>query len=189
MGKLENEDLKQLIKGNSLVLNRLYSDVFPKITNYVLVNKGNKEDAEDVFQKVLMQIIVRYKTKPFVLHTSFDGFVFIAAMNLWRRELNKRKRIVTNDTVIELDIRDDDDLVLASFEQEKWEFFQEKLNDVSVNCKELLQLFFKKISYKEIMIQLGYKSDNVVRQRVFNCKSQLTKSIKNDVRFNQLKEL
>lgn len=188
MIKDTEEVLKQLIKGDDSVIYKLYKDVFPKIKSYVFKNKGNREDAEDVFQKVLMQVIARYKTKPFVLHTSFDGFIYMAAMNLWRRELNKRKKVITKDSFFELD-NGDDDIVLSSFEQEKWEFFQEKLQEISEKCRELLQFFFKKVPYKVIMNRLGYKSDNVVRQRIFNCKSQLTKSIQNDNRFNQFKEI
>jgi len=78
---------------------------------------------------------------------------------------------------------------MATLEQEKWELFQEKLTQLSGNCKQLLQLFFQKVPYKDIVEKLGYNTDNVVRQRIFNCKSQLTKLIKKDSRYKQIKEL
>lgn len=184
MSDVTIDQLSELAKGNRKIINNLYINVFPKIKSYVMKNNGYSEDAEDVFQKVLIQVIARYKNKPFEIKSTLDGFLYVAASNLWKRELNKRKREVTNDKVIEL-LSEEDDIVMASLEQEKWELFQEKLNDISENCKALLKLFFKKVPYKEIVVQLGYKTDNVVRQRIFNCKSQLTKAIQNDARFNE----
>ena len=185
----DNESLlKDVALGDKNTLQRLYTVVFPKIHSFVLKNNGEQEDAEDVFQKALMQIIARYKVKGLAIDSSFEGFLFTACRNLWRRELNKRKKVVTNQEVVEL-YDEADDMTAATLEQEKWELFQEKLTELSENCRTLLQLFFKKTPYIEIVEKLGYNSDNVVRQRIFNCKSQLTKMITNDIRFKHLKEI
>ncbi|WP_299837655.1 sigma-70 family RNA polymerase sigma factor [uncultured Tenacibaculum sp.] len=180
--------VKEIASGNRKILQQLYTSVFPKIRSYILKNNGNTQDAEDIFQKVLIQVIARYKTNPFQIKSTIEGFLYIAGSNLWKRELNKRKNKVTNDKAFEL-LSDDDDIVLAALEQEKWDLFQEMLNSISENCKKLLQLFFKKVPYKKIVDQLGYKTDNVVRQRIFNCKAQLTKAIQNDARYKELKGL
>ncbi|MDY8137834.1 sigma-70 family RNA polymerase sigma factor [Aquimarina sp. 2201CG5-10] len=184
----ENNRLAALANGDKDVIQDLYQKVFPKIMGFVLKNNGDQNDAEDVFQKALLQLIARYKVKSFVIESSFDGYVFTVCRNLWRRELNKSKRMVTNETVIELS-SEEDDMTMATLEQEKWELFQEKLSALSDTCRQLLELFFKKIPYKDMVEKLGYSSDNVVRQRIFNCKKQLTKLIQKDTRYNQLKEL
>ncbi|WP_299439703.1 sigma-70 family RNA polymerase sigma factor [uncultured Aquimarina sp.] len=184
----DNDQLKQLVTGDKKVIQDLYIKGFPKIRSFVLNNKGNEADAEDVFQKALVQLIARYRTKEFVIESTLEGYFYTVCKNLWRRELNKQKRIVTNDAIIER-AKEAEDMTMATLEQEKWELFQEKLEQLSDNCKQLLQLFFQKIPYKDIVDKLGYNSDNVVRQRIFNCKSQLTKLIKKDSRYNQIKEL
>lgn len=184
----EKDQLKQLVTGDTKLMQDLYKKEFPKIRSFVLANNGDIADAEDVFQKALMQLIARYKVKPFVIESSFSAYFYIVCRNLWRRELNKQKRIVTNDEVMEHS-KEAEDMTMATLEQEKWELFQEKLIELSDNCKQLLQLFFQKVPYKDIMEKLGYNTDNVVRQRIFNCKSQLTKLIKSDTRYNQIKEL
>jgi len=74
----------------------------------------------------------------------------------------------------------------ATLEQEKWELFHEKLETISVNCREILKMFFNKLSSKEIKEKLEYGSEATVRQRVFKCKAQLIKIIKSDGRFRQL---
>ncbi|MHA7057880.1 RNA polymerase sigma factor [Aquimarina sp. M1] len=184
----EKDRLTQLVTGDKEVIHNLYQKEFPKVRSFVLSNKGDIADAEDIFQKALMQLIARYKVKPLAIEGSFEGYFFVVCRNLWRRELNKQKRIVTNNEVVELS-KEAEDLTMAILEQEKWELFQEKLAQLSDNCKQLLQLFFQKVPYKEIVEKLGYSTDNVVRQRIFNCKSQLTKLIKSDARYNQIKEL
>lgn len=180
--------LQQITAGNKVIIKQMYQEVFPKIKSFVLKNSGGTADAEDIFQKALMQLIARYKTKPFTIESSFEAYLFGVCRNLWLREINKQKRMVTNDNVIELN-REEEDMTMAALEQEKWELFQEKLTMISDKCKQLLLLFFKKIPRKDIATQLGYNSDNVVRQRIFNCKSQLTKAIQKDDRYHQLKEL
>ncbi|MBW1297466.1 RNA polymerase sigma factor [Aquimarina litoralis] len=188
MSENEKDLLKLLVSGDKTVIQDLYIHQFPKIRSFILSNSGTVSDAEDIFQKALLQLIARYKVKAFVIEGSFSGYFYAVCRNLWRRELNKQKRIVTNDELIERN-KEAEDMTMASLEQEKWELFQEKLAELSDNCKQLLQMFFKKIPYKEIVEKLGYNNDNVVRQRIFNCKSQLTKLIKKDTRFNQIKEL
>jgi len=93
-----------------------------------------------------------------------------------------------DDGVMELQ-SEERDMALATLEQERWELFAEKLELISENCKKVLQLFFAKISYNEIVKRLGYSSETVARQRVFKCKSKLTQTIINDQRYNSLKEL
>ncbi len=180
--------LKALLDNDSKVITEIYATVFPKVKKFVLQNKGQQVDAEDIFQKALMQIAVRYRREPFEIKSSFEAYVFTACKNLWRRELNKSKTRVTEDGVMELK-SEEGDMALATLEQERWELFTEKLEMISENCKKVLQLFFAKISYSEIVKKLGYSSETVVRQRVFKCKAKLIETVKNDNRYNSLKEL
>ena len=46
--------------------------------------EGNTTDAEDIFQKALLQIVVRYKKEKFQIKTSFEGYLFTVCKNLWR---------------------------------------------------------------------------------------------------------
>ena len=96
--------------------------------------------------------------------------------------------MVTNDAIKEQG-SEERELARSILEQERWEFFQEKLEEISGNCKEILKRFFNKMPYKQIAEELDYNSESVVRQRVFKCKNKLTETIKKDVRFKELKEL
>ncbi len=180
--------LVALANGDSEVIMTIYKENFPKVKSFVLRNKGQLEDAEDIFQKALLQIAVRYKKEPFIITSSFEGYLFTVCKNLWRRELNKSKKKVTGDGFFE-PMDNERDMALATLEQERWELFTECLNKISENCKIILQLFFARTPYSVIVEKMKYSSETVARQRVFKCKAKLTELIKNHKRYNSLKDL
>lgn len=180
--------LNALVQGDSKIILRIYKDCFPAVRKFVLRNSGKVEDAEDVFQKALIQITVRYKKDQFEIRSSFQAYLYVVCKNLWRRELNKSKLRVTSDGVVEL-VNNEIDEATALVEQKRQELFIEKLQEISENCKKILTLFFAKIPYIKIAKDHGYSSETVVRQRVFKCKKQLISLIKKDKRFDSLKDL
>jgi len=180
--------LTALIEGSSKEITSLYNEQFPKVKSFILKNKGTSEDAQDIFQKALLQIAVRYKKEKFEIKSTFEGYLFTVCKNLWRRELNKSKKKVTNSEVVEL-VGESDDMALAVLEQKRWELFKESMALISDNCKQILKLFFAKVSYKDIVEKMQYNSETVARQRVFKCKNKLMEIVKKDSRFKGLKEI
>lgn len=178
--------LEAIEKNDSSVIKTIYEQSFYGIKQFVLQNKGNSEDAEDVFQKALLQIAVRLKKEKFEIKSSFEGFLYTVCRNLWRRELNKRKNRVTNNEVIE-QVSEERDTALSYLEIKKQELFVEKLGMLSENCRNILNLFFAKVPYAEILASTEYSSETVIRQRVFKCKKKLTELIRGDVRYMKLK--
>lgn len=177
-----------LIKRKEKEILAIYTKSFPAVKKFVMQNKGAKEDAEDVFQRALLQLAVRYKKEKFEITTSFEAYLFTVCKNLWRRELNKHKKRVTNNEIFEQYVDEYEDS-LALVEQKRQELFLEKLGVLTANCKKILTLFFAKTSYAEIMKETEYNSESVIRQRVFKCKKKLTELIKKDKRYTSLKDV
>lgn len=177
-----------LIKGDSSGILQIYKLVFPKVASFVMRNSGQREDAEDIFQKTLMQIAARFKEKEVEFTSSFEAYLFTACKNQWRRTLNSQKKRVTNHNNDEpTNEYEEKAYVLA--EEEKWKLYYEKFDLLSDNCKEVLKLFFQKISYARIVEELSYSSESVARQRVFKCRNKLSSLIKKDSRFSKIKSL
>ncbi|MFK5877917.1 MAG: sigma-70 family RNA polymerase sigma factor [Flavobacteriaceae bacterium] len=183
-----NYFIEGLITKDEDIILKIYKVIFPKVLRFVVNNNGQQTDAEDIFQNALLQISVRYNKQAFEIRTNFNAYLFTVCKNLWRRELNKSKNWVTNDNIAKLQSKEED-LSLATLEQERWELFTESLNQISDNCKKILKLYFNKTPYTEIVIKMGYNSEMVVRQRVFKCKTKLTSLIKKDKRYKSLIEL
>ncbi|GAB5526933.1 MAG: hypothetical protein Roseis2KO_48050 [Roseivirga sp.] len=177
-----------LINGDTRLIGEIYEKCFPQVRSFVTRNNGTEQDAEDIFQKSLLQIAVRYRKEKFEIRGDFEGYLFTVCKNLWRRELNKSKNRVTNEPLLNL-YSEEQDNALALMEQKRFELFNEKLNLISENCRKVLTLYFAKVSYAEIVKAIGYNSETVARQRVFKCKKSLTDLIKGDRRFFSLREL
>ena len=180
--------LENISHGKQEEIVLLYQKIFPKIERYVLRNNGRLGDADDIFQRALLQLIVRYRIEPFDIHTSFENYFFMVCKNLWRRELNSNRLTIHNSDLLN-NVPDETDNAFAIVEQERHDLFTEKLAALSDNCKQLLQLFFKKTPYDVLMRKFNYNSENVVRQRIFKCKNRLVELIKKDNRYDNLKDV
>lgn len=180
--------LQSLINGDDKGIKEIYKKVYPKVRNYILSHDGSEDDAKDIMQKSLLQLLARAQATDFKIKSSFDGYFVTIAKNLWRRAAKMSKSRVTNEGVLDL-VHEEREIALAAYEQEKWELFQEKLSEISQNCREVLTFFFNKVPYIDIAKKLGYATENTVRQRIFKCKSKLKEAIYSDKRYNELKEL
>lgn len=177
--------IELLCNGDSQTLKALYRDFFPKFRGFVLKNSGSSEDAEEVFQNALFQLIARAKTSGVQINSSFESYLFVVCKNLWFKEINSRKKQVRNDGVIELKSEDQNDLEGILY-QKRWDLFDEMLQKLSSNCQELLKAYFNKTAYSVIVETFGYANENTAFQRMFKCKKRLAELVKNDVRFKNL---
>ena len=178
--------LEGLRDGNEKIILKVYELIFPKVKNFIFNNKGGQAESEDIFQEALYQLIVRLKSSEVIIHSSFEAYFFTICKNLWRKRLTSEKKWVRNDEFTTLE-SDNTDLVTKILSEERWELFEEKLNQLSENCKALLKDYFSKVSYDAIVKKFNYTSENVAFQRIFKCKKRFGDLIKRDARYQKLK--
>lgn len=180
-----NYFIEGILHSDERVIAKIYAEYFPHVLNYVLKNSGNREDAEDLFQTALLQIAARIKVRKLqTINSPFGAYLFGACKNLWRRELKKKKKVVTIQEKVEL-VSEAHDMADALLEQEKWDLFEEKLQLLSDTCRKLMKYFFRKVPYREIIGVFSYSSEEVARQRVFKCKKRLMELIRKDSRYKR----
>jgi len=181
----ENKNyIEALVKGDEKQILDIYNLFFPKVKSFIIRNKGKEEDAKDVFHDALIYLIMKQKESPLNI-SSFEGYLFTICKNLWRSKLKNQKEWVMKDDILTLHTKEND-LSFFILEQERLEFYQEKFQLLSDNCKEILSNYFNGMNYEELMKELSYNSINVVRQRVFKCRAKITKLIKIDERYKKL---
>jgi RNA polymerase sigma factor (sigma-70 family) len=184
---MDENFLKGLQNGDEKVISFIYKNFYPKIRYFVIKNEGSSQEAEETFHNALFQLTIRLKTSTIVIKSSFEAYLFTVCKNLWRKELNAKKKWVRKEHEITHrteDKVDHGELIIA---QERWELFEEKMELLSPNCKELLKAYFAKIPYHEIVKRFQYSSENVAFQRVFKCKKRLTDLVKRDTNYQKLK--
>ena len=180
--------LNALITGDSKGILEIYELVFPSIRKHIRNNSGNQEDAEDIFQKALMHVTTKAKVKNYEPVENFEWYLYGICKNLWLKELSFRKKWSTTAEIKEFtDESYAKSMALEILENDRREVYLRNFNLLSDNCKKVLSLFLKKRKQKEIAEELGYSSETVVRQRVFKCKSKLTKIIQKDASYKRLK--
>ncbi|AXG71935.1 RNA polymerase sigma factor [Kordia sp. SMS9] len=175
--------INALITGNEKITKEIYVNVFPKIKSFILKNRGDSQDASDVFHDGLMYIIVTQREKRTEIK-SFEAYLFVICKNIWKKTL--KNKVIKSDPLTLVD--KDEELSTFIVEQELFDFYIEKFDLLSGNCKEILGSYFNGLSYEEILTEYAYASINTVRQRVFKCRTKLIKLIKEDKLFQKLKK-
>ena len=179
--------LQGLREGNKKTIRAIYDNFYPKVRSFILKNKGSEQEAKDVFHNALYQLSVRLQVSSIEITSSFEGYFFTVCKNLWRKELNSRNKWVRNEKTKTLEVGEEHNLNESFNAQERWDLFEENLKLLSDSCRRLLTLYFAKISYKEIVEEFDYASENVAFQRVFKCKKRLADLIKKHPNYKKLK--
>lgn len=175
--------IEALLTGNSSIVNKIYSKIYPKILSYIRNNKGDAEEAMDIFQEALMYIIITQKEKRTEI-LNFEAYLFVVCRNIWKKKLTNR--VIQTDVVTLVD--KDTDLAQFIVEQKYLDLYTAKFDLLSENCKEILSVYFNGATYEEIASDNDYASINTVRQRVFKCRAKLIELIKEDQEFQQLRK-
>ncbi len=175
--------LDALLTGNNLVIKEIYAKIFPKVQSYILSKKGLKIDALDIFHDALMYIIIAHKEKSLNIN-SFEAYVFVVCKNLWKKKL--KTKVINSDFHTLSDKETTQNTHIK--EREYMDFYIEKFQLLSPNCKEILSHYFNGWTYEELAQEFNYSSINTTRQRVFKCRTKLITLIKSDKRYQKLKE-
>ena len=181
----DQDFLEGLRKADNSVLRVLYDRYLPAIVRLVENNSGGRDDALDVFQDALIVLHRKAKTDDFRLTSSLSTFLYAVCRNLWMKKLNKKSfsEVSIKDTGV---YKSDEDLIDDLDKQEKYRLFKSKLNELTGNCKQILEMFLNGVDMKRIAEKLGLASVAYAKKRKFVCKEQLVKLIKNDTRYQEL---
>ncbi len=190
LNKTANKDqhyLQGLKKQGEDVLHEIYDNYFPGIKSHVINNSGNDEDAEDIFHDALIVIYRKVKNDSLELTSSFHTYLFAICKNLWLKKLKRKKRKsgVTIEDAEVLTILNDSEQEIET--TERFALYREKFQLLGADCQKLLLLYFDKTNMEDIAKAMGFGSEGYARKRKFQCKEKLTKLIKADERFNELK--
>jgi RNA polymerase sigma factor (sigma-70 family) len=174
----------------SASLKFLYRENFQVLSRYVLGNNGSEQDAEDIFQEVIVAFINLLKAGKFRGESSIRTFLFSLNKHLWLNELKRRGRALLREEKYEKSMnREDQTADLAmELEQTRGELMK-TLDLLGESCRKVLLLFyFENKSMKEMLELLPYENEQVVRNKKSKCMKKLEALVKeNSVLYNQLK--
>jgi len=183
-----NEELLSgILRHDNVILQHIYKNFYYKVNLYVKKNNGDSDDANDIFQEAVIVIYRKLKSNELVLNCSFETYLFAVCKYLWYKHLSRQKsekEIFSENIAYENDY--DHDFIEAADKNEKFKLYQKHFQMLGNDCQKLLQLFFDKVSLKQIAQIMGFNSEKYVKKRKFKCKEYLVTSIKQDLNYKKI---
>jgi len=170
------EEIKGLLEGDRLILRAIYKDHLDSVVNWVRRNKGSRQDALDVFQEGLTQLLLSAKRGKLDHVESFASYFIGTCKFIWLGRIKKEERL---SQLKEWDNGEQLYQMSKFLEQSK-----EKLSDT---CKQLLALLGKELKPKIIAEQLNMTNANTVYRRKFACFKKWRELIEADPIYHQWK--
>ncbi|MCF8369619.1 MAG: sigma-70 family RNA polymerase sigma factor [Bacteroidales bacterium] len=177
------EILEGIKNRDTKVLDFIYENFFHPVKLFVMKNSGSLEDAQDIYQDAVLVIYQKVLHENLTLTCSFKTYLYSVCRLLWLKQLEKRR--INNRTAEEagLFIELAEDIFSINEKNDRYKLYQDHFKKLSFSCQKVLELFLAKIPLKEIARILGFKSEQYVKKRKFQCKEKLIQSIKSDPNF------
>lgn len=160
----------------------LYEEYFFMIASYIQQNNGTREDAEDIFQEVVLAFLQIVKADKFRGESSVKTFLHAIARNLWLNELKKRGRQEKRNQIFgnEMPLIEPGVAKLMSKQEARRQVFT-VIDSLGETCRKiLLAFYFEDLSIQDILAKLSYKNEQVVRNKKAKCMKSLDEKIQAD---------
>ena len=180
--------LKGIRNRDATVIRAVMDECFPLIHDYVLKNKGNEQDAEDLIAEAFIVIFQKTKDPEFSIDCAIPTYIYAICKNLWLKQLRKKKRQKKESIPEEKPLFLGDDIFQIIEKNEKAKLYQEKIQLLNKTSKYILFLFYReKKSYKEIAQIMELKSAGYAKKLKFLAQQKLIELVKSDPRYEELK--
>jgi RNA polymerase sigma factor (sigma-70 family) len=160
----------------------IYAEYFYLLCSYIEQNHGSREDAEDIFQEVVLTFVDLVQKDKFRGESSVKTFLYAINRNIWLNELKRRGRQEKRDhrfsaeqTYTEPGI----EKIVSNREARKQVFsILDQLGDI---CKKiLLAFYYENLPIQEILKRLDYQNEQVVRNKKARCMKNLDQKLNAD---------
>jgi RNA polymerase sigma factor (sigma-70 family) len=170
----------------------VYRDYFESLSWFIMNNSGSRQDAEDIFQEVVINFIELVQKDKFRGESSVNTFLFSMNRHTWLNELKRRGRAELREIKYE-DARDKEEADVSNTiaDREIKNQLMQLVGQLGETCKKILVMFYyENLSMKETLEGLEYENEQVVRNKKYKCLKQLEQMItKNPALQQTLKNL
>ncbi|MCK9617335.1 MAG: sigma-70 family RNA polymerase sigma factor [Lentimicrobiaceae bacterium] len=195
---MDKENDVKLIEGlrerNNKTISDIYKNYFPPIKQYILVNGGSANDAEDIFQEAVVIIYTKLTRECFTLTSSFFTYLYSICKHLWLQELWKRNKVsqavYDNKELFDYNsLPIETENIMASIEIERNAMIQKHFLLLGKDCQKILLMSANNMTPGQITEEMHYVSEEYARLRKFKCKEILKKYILRDPNFAKIFEI
>nr|WP_295934281.1 sigma-70 family RNA polymerase sigma factor [uncultured Dyadobacter sp.] len=160
--------LIQAIKnGNEKALGLFYKDNYGKILHLVLKNSGSDDDAQDVYQECMMEVVLQIRGGRLdQLSSRLSTYLYSVCYYKWIDRLRQKGKMMQSGF--------DDDLQAAVMEEDESPPYlpalEKVLAQIGEKCMMLLKAFYyEKLTMTQIAAKLGFADDNSAKSQKNKC--------------------
>jgi RNA polymerase sigma factor (sigma-70 family) len=161
-------------------IKQLYEDHGSIARSFIMGKGGTEQDADDIFQETVVSFIDAVRKGKFRQESGIRTFLISISKNLWYNEIRRRQRAGNREKLYVADFETSDvviDDVIGNRELKLQ--LSQMLNELGKSCKKILELYYyENLSMKEIVSQMHYENEQVVRNKKYKCLQQLTDKMK-----------
>lgn len=167
----EKEIFERIQTGDEKALEIIYKKYYRMMTKLVITNSGTEDEAKDIYQEALVIFWQKARSGNLVLTSKMSTFIYSICNNLWKKELDRKKRISKEEkdspTFIDMD----------SPEREK--IIAKCLDQLGDTCRKVLMYYyFDEMSMQEIADKLGFANTDTAKTKKYKCKQKLDELVK-----------
>lgn len=167
----DKEVFEKICKGDEKALEYLYKKHYRMMTRMVISNSGTEQEAKDVYQEAILVFWQKSISGNFVLTAKISTFIYSVCKNLWRKEL-ERKRRLSHEEKDSLQFQDED-------KKERAEIMLKCINQLGETCKKVLMYYYYDgLSMQDIADKLGFANTNTAKTKKYKCKEKLDHLVK-----------
>jgi len=167
----EKEIFERIQRGDEKALEFLYKKYYRMMTKMVITNSGTEEEARDIYQEALIVFWQKATSGNLVMTSKISTYIYSICQNLWRKELDRKKRISheVKDSPVTIDTET----------EEKQKIVAQCIEQLGDTCKKVLMYYyFDEMSMQDIADKLGFANTDTAKTKKYKCKKKLDELIK-----------
>lgn len=177
-----DSDLIRALKSDRIpdeAIRHLYRTQYRMTAAYIKQNSGTDQDAEDIFQDLILVFIEVLRKDKFRGESSVSTFLYALTRNIWLNELKKRDRSTYREEIFEREKdQTEQDVSRSIVNHEMKSRLIQLVEAMGEACKKiLLAFYYENLAMREILKTLNYENEQVVRNKKYKCLKQLEQTL------------
>ena len=167
----EQELFARICKGDEQALEIVYQKNYRMMVRLVTSNNGTEDEARDVYQEAVIVFWQKAIKGDLVLTSKMSTYIYSICLNLWRKELERKKRFSSEEK--------DSVHVMDQDKAERAKIIRECINKLDETCRQVLTYYyFDGMSMKDIADKVGFANTDTTKTKKYKCKKKLDELIK-----------
>ena len=167
----DREILERIGKGDEKALDHLYRKYYRMMVKMVVDNSGSEDEAKDIYQEAILAFWQKAASRKLVLTSKISTYIYSICKNLWRKELEKKKKHSHEEV--------DGEVYQTHEQEERSRIVMECIEELGEACKKILTYYYYDgLSMSDISKKLKFANTDTAKTKKYKCKKKLDVLIK-----------